>query len=159
MLCSATANLSYWKSDICATHVSCNLFWWCSQSVQHTPSHIHKDCSKCLLVQWLRLALSKGHNRVGVFPPAWGRKQIQFPKRCVFYFTECQTMVKVWTPSDSEWKIMSSIASVPDDECRKSLKHCKFSPWWHCSSPEKSPMSQEDSTTGLWKWRRIIQLP
>jgi hypothetical protein len=36
--------------------------------------------------QWLRLALSKGPNWVGVFfPPffTWGRKQIQFPKRRV----------------------------------------------------------------------------
>jgi hypothetical protein len=32
----------------------------------------------------LRLALSKGPNRVGVFPPHLGRKQIQFPKHCVF---------------------------------------------------------------------------
>jgi hypothetical protein len=27
-------------------------------------------------VQWLRLALSKGHNRVGVFPLTWRRKKI-----------------------------------------------------------------------------------
>jgi hypothetical protein len=37
------------------------------------------------VVQWLRLALSKGPNWVGVFfPPfTWARKQIQFPKRRV----------------------------------------------------------------------------
>jgi hypothetical protein len=35
-------------------------------------------------LQWLRLALSKGPNWLGVFLPlTWGRKQIQFPKRCV----------------------------------------------------------------------------
>jgi hypothetical protein len=36
--------------------------------------------------QWLRLALCKGPNWVGVFSPPfiWGRKQIQFPKRRVF---------------------------------------------------------------------------
>jgi hypothetical protein len=36
----------------------------------------------CIFVQWLRLALSKGPNWVGVFSPTftWGRKQIQFPK-------------------------------------------------------------------------------
>jgi hypothetical protein len=37
-------------------------------------------------IQWLRLALSKGPNWVGVFSPTftWGRKQIKFPKRRVF---------------------------------------------------------------------------
>jgi hypothetical protein len=35
-------------------------------------------------VQWLRLALCKGPNWVGVSCPlTWRRKQIQFPKRCV----------------------------------------------------------------------------
>jgi hypothetical protein len=39
------------------------------------------------LVQWLRLTLSKGPNRVGVSTPlTWGWKQIQFPKRCVFWY-------------------------------------------------------------------------
>jgi hypothetical protein len=36
------------------------------------------------VVQWLRLALSKQPNRVGVSHLIWGWKQIQFPKRCVF---------------------------------------------------------------------------
>jgi hypothetical protein len=41
------------------------------------------------LIQWLRLALSKGPNWVGVFSPTftWGRKHIQFPKRRVFWNT------------------------------------------------------------------------
>jgi hypothetical protein len=48
------------------------------------------------VVQWLRLALSKGPNWVGVFSPfTWGRKQIQFPKRCVFYSLENRTMGKM----------------------------------------------------------------
>jgi hypothetical protein len=40
------------------------------------------------IVRWLRLALSKGPNWVGVFSPTftWGLKQIQFPKR-VFWNT------------------------------------------------------------------------
>jgi hypothetical protein len=38
--------------------------------------------------EWLRLALSKGPNRVDVSPLTWGRKQIQFLKRCVFQFLE-----------------------------------------------------------------------
>jgi hypothetical protein len=48
-------------------------------------------------VQWLRLALSKRPNWVGVFSPTftWGRKQIQFPKRRVFFFFEYRTMEKV----------------------------------------------------------------
>jgi hypothetical protein len=38
-------------------------------------------------VQWLRFALSKGPNWVGVFSYTftWGRKHIQFPKRRVFF--------------------------------------------------------------------------
>jgi hypothetical protein len=35
------------------------------------------------VVQWLKLVLSKGPNRVGVYSLNWGRKQIQFPKRYV----------------------------------------------------------------------------
>jgi hypothetical protein len=39
--------------------------------------------------EWLRLTLSKGPNWVGVFSPTftWGRKQIKFPKRRVFWST------------------------------------------------------------------------
>jgi hypothetical protein len=36
-----------------------------------------------IFVQWLRSALSKEPNRVTVSPLIWGRKQIQFPKRCI----------------------------------------------------------------------------
>jgi hypothetical protein len=39
----------------------------------------------------LRLAFSKGPNWVGISPLSWGRKQIQFPKRRVFYL-EHRTM-------------------------------------------------------------------
>jgi hypothetical protein len=48
------------------------------------------------VVQWLRLALSKGPNWVGVFSPpfSWGWKQFQFPKHRVFYFLEYWTMEK-----------------------------------------------------------------
>jgi hypothetical protein len=40
--------------------------------------------------QWFRLALSKGPNRVLVF--TWGRKHIQFRKRCVLLFSQNRTM-------------------------------------------------------------------
>jgi hypothetical protein len=51
------------------------------------------------VVQWLRLALSKGPNWVVVFSPfTWGRKQIQFPKRRVFYSLEYRTMEKPKNP-------------------------------------------------------------
>jgi hypothetical protein len=36
-----------------------------------------------LVIEWFRLALSKGPNWVVSCPLTWGRKQIQFPKRCV----------------------------------------------------------------------------
>jgi hypothetical protein len=43
-------------------------------------------------IQLLRLGLSEGPNWIGVLPPlTWGRKQIPFPKRRVFYFLEHRT--------------------------------------------------------------------
>jgi hypothetical protein len=50
--------------------------------------------------QWLRLALSMGHNWVGVFSPTftWGRKQIVSETSCPL---EYQTMEKVEKPSNS----------------------------------------------------------
>jgi hypothetical protein len=50
------------------------------------------------VVPWLRLALSKGPNRVGISPHTWGRKQIQFPKR---------TMDTVQKPNNSECHTLS----------------------------------------------------
>jgi hypothetical protein len=51
--------------------------------------------------QWWRLALSEGP-KWGVFSNfTWGRKQIQFPKRRVFYSLEYRTMEKVQKPSNS----------------------------------------------------------
>jgi hypothetical protein len=52
-----------------------------------------------LFAQWFRLVLSKGHNWVGVFPLAWGRKHIQLLKRrFFFYFLEYRTKEKVRNP-------------------------------------------------------------
>jgi hypothetical protein len=52
------------------------------------------------IVQWLRLAPSKGTNSEGVSLLFWGQKQIQFPKCCVFQFLEYQI---IWKPSNSEF--------------------------------------------------------
>jgi hypothetical protein len=38
----------------------------------------------------------------------WGRKQVQFPKRCVFWYLEFRTMDKVHKPSNSECYTASS---------------------------------------------------
>jgi hypothetical protein len=57
------------------------------------------------IVRWLMLALSKGPNRVGISPHNWGRKQVQFPKRSVFYNW---TMDTVQEPSNSECHTPSS---------------------------------------------------
>jgi hypothetical protein len=47
------------------------------------------------VVQWLRLALSNGPNRVGVsHPHIWIRKQIQFPWRCVLWTRGRRTKYK-----------------------------------------------------------------
>jgi hypothetical protein len=51
---------------------------------------------------WLGLDISKGPNWVGVFLLTWGRKQIQFPKRRVFYFLEYRKTWKSKNPSNSE---------------------------------------------------------
>jgi hypothetical protein len=49
------------------------------------PSSVILNTRKHNVSESLRLALSKGPNRVGVFPPlTLGRKQIYFPKRRVF---------------------------------------------------------------------------
>jgi hypothetical protein len=45
--------------------------------------------------------------RVGA-PLPWGRKQIRFPKRCVFLFVEIPTMDKVQKPSSNECYTPSS---------------------------------------------------
>jgi hypothetical protein len=49
-----------------------------------------------------RLALWKGPSRVDVSPVTSGRKQIQFPKRCVLWFLDYRTMGKVQKSSNSE---------------------------------------------------------
>jgi hypothetical protein len=53
------------------------------------------------VIQWLRSALSKGPNEVGVLPLTWGQKKIQFSKRRVFYFQEYRTTEKVKKKKDS----------------------------------------------------------
>jgi hypothetical protein len=53
-------------------------------------------------VQWLRLALSKGSNTVGVFTLTWGRKQIQCPKRSALYCSlEYRTLGRIPKPNTS----------------------------------------------------------
>jgi hypothetical protein len=63
-------------------------------------------------VQWLKLVLSEGLNWVGVSPFTWGRKQIQFPKRRVFYFLEYRTMDKVRKPRNSNSSSSSCLLHV-----------------------------------------------
>jgi hypothetical protein len=51
-----------------------------------------EDNPYSVMVRWLRLGLSNGHNRVGASTPfTWGRKQIQIPKCCVLWHTEQST--------------------------------------------------------------------
>jgi hypothetical protein len=62
-------------------------FWrWCMLYRIH---RIFLDFFHRPVFHWLRLALSKGPNWVGVSSPTfiWGRKQIQFPKCRVFWIT------------------------------------------------------------------------
>jgi hypothetical protein len=53
------------------------------------------------LVQRLMLAPSKGPNRVGVLF-TWGRKQTQFPKRCIYSMDKAQSVThRRQNPADS----------------------------------------------------------
>jgi hypothetical protein len=64
--------------------------------IRHIPrwAHYHAQRSRISMLeveayntpnhQWLKLALSKGPNRVG-YLLTWRRKEFQFPKRCVFW--------------------------------------------------------------------------
>jgi hypothetical protein len=66
---------------------------------------------KYAVAQWLWLALSKRPNAVGLPPPptfTWGRKQIQYPKRCFLLYLEFLTMDKDQKPSNSECYTPSS---------------------------------------------------
>jgi hypothetical protein len=63
----------------------------------------------------MRLALSKGPNWVGVFPLLiWGRKQVQFPKRQVFYFLEYRTMEK---SKRTEHSVDTNLVFTNSDNC------------------------------------------
>jgi hypothetical protein len=53
-------------------------------------------------IQWFKLALSKGLNRVGVSPLTWGQKQVQFPKLYILQFLEYRTLDEVQKPNNSE---------------------------------------------------------
>jgi hypothetical protein len=53
------------------------------------------------VVQLLRLALSKGSNKVCLPQPTWRWKHIQFPKSRLFYFLHYQKMKEVQKTSDS----------------------------------------------------------
>jgi hypothetical protein len=77
------------------------------------------------VVQWLWLPLSKGPNRVGVSFRTWGRKQIQFPKRCDFSYLEFRTMDKSLAESQQHY--------VPsyDFWSSKQMLNCpKSRKWW-----------------------------
>jgi hypothetical protein len=77
--------------------------FYCTFSCYTSWTH---PCVRCLysccyitwVAQWLRLALSKGSTRAGVFPLNWRRKQIQFPKRYVFLYSEFRPWVKSRNP-------------------------------------------------------------
>jgi hypothetical protein len=53
-------------------------------------------------VQWLRLVLSKGPNRAGVFSLTWGWKQVQFLKHCFLWFLEHSMTDQAHKPRNSK---------------------------------------------------------
>jgi hypothetical protein len=75
---------------------TCRVLWTLCTSVTHTLVE-----NSANLIHWL--VFSKELNRVGVsLPSTWRRKQIQFPKRCIFFYSEFRTKDKVQKPSNSQ---------------------------------------------------------
>jgi hypothetical protein len=70
----------------------------------------HRVSEMDLFCQWLRLALSKGPNRVSVSPLTWGRKQIRFQNTVFSIFLQYRTMDKFQRPGNSEctWKCLTA---------------------------------------------------
>jgi hypothetical protein len=83
----------------------------------------------------LKLALSKGSNRVGATHLlTGGRKQIQFPGRCILaYFLEYQTMDKVQKPSkpESPHLFMIICQSFVNDGYARGFPRPKFMYTWY----------------------------
>jgi hypothetical protein len=85
---------NYWAFGLCPP-----------SSITETRKHNVSETSSVSFLRW-----GGWQDTYSVeFPPpfSWGRKQIQFPKRCVFYFLEYRTMDKVQKPSNSEHKLSS----------------------------------------------------
>jgi hypothetical protein len=67
------------------------------------------------VVQWLRLALSKGPNSLGFSLLIWGWNQMQFAKCCVLWFlntgwwAKSKSPVILSTPEDVGWRSLWSI--------------------------------------------------
>jgi hypothetical protein len=76
-----------------------------SSSILETRKHKVLEIAVMTLtgvVQWLRLALSKGPNWAGIFLPHLRTEQIPFPTHCIFWFLEYQMLDKAQKPSNSE---------------------------------------------------------
>jgi hypothetical protein len=78
---------------------------WTQQSVRC----LYSCCYMTWVVQWLRLALSKGPNKVDVsLPSPEDRNRPSFRNIVFSTYLEFLTMAKIHKPSDSEWYTPSS---------------------------------------------------
>jgi hypothetical protein len=113
-----------------------------------------KDHGFFLLIQWLRLALSKGPNSLGVSLPLPQDKQIQFPKHCVLYYLEFRTMDEEHKSFDSECCSSSAEAF----NCPRTVSRYTFvinvvqyvALFGHNLSVATWLVKQEDWSTGIW---------
>jgi hypothetical protein len=84
------------------------VFWTLSIVWYSKKTH---NVSKNGTVQWLKLALSNWPNWAGdPLPYTWGRKQIQFSKRCVFLEYQTDKLQKFSSPEYFCCKIYGKIA-------------------------------------------------
>jgi hypothetical protein len=105
VMADSTFTKDYWSYDSSMRAIW--LRYRLQVSMSYMRSHFGTFCS-CItpsyfLVQMPQCAMSEIHNcpSSGRGEGSWGRKQIQFPKRCVLCFLEYRRMEKVQKPSNS----------------------------------------------------------
>jgi hypothetical protein len=99
---------SFWISGLCPSAKGFGI-WICFRPQLRRRSLIlywvpWKELAWITGASTLRLVLSKGPNRVGVFLPHLKTKQVQVPERCVSLYLEFRMMDKVQKPSNYVFK-------------------------------------------------------
>jgi hypothetical protein len=106
------------------------------------------------LVQWLRLALSKGPNGVGVFPPSPKDGNRSSFWNVVFYSLEYQTMEKSKKPSNPVWFISAFYSNaISRNECGSEKLLCCF------YTLKRKTKQRKPSQVSKYIFNRNIKLP